>query len=140
MQKNLEPIPRSARHQVQVIGRLTVDAGGGQTLSCLCNTLNMSLSGVLVETGTELSVGSVLSYSFSLPGVKRVIEITGEVMRRSISIKPGNGVTIEGGAEAGGNEVVKNHGASTDRTHWYGIKFLDMMDEDRVDIERFLLA
>lgn len=139
MQNNLEHKPRSARHQVQVIGRLRVDVGGGASETCLCNTLNMSLSGVLVETGTMLAVGSVLSYSFSLPGVERIIEITGEVMRRSVA-GPGTGLKAEGTLKPGKTEVVGAAGATGEPLNWYGIKFLELIDEDRDELERFLLA
>jgi hypothetical protein len=149
MRKNLNPTPRSERRQIQVIGRLTVDTGRGDAETCLCNTRNMSLSGVLVETGSELDVGSVIRYSFSLPGVKRIMEITGEVMRFSPDAGPGVG----GGGRGGGSGAAKGalkpgnpglpgaanaFGGGTLRC--YGIKFLELMDDDRVDLERFLLS
>jgi len=74
--------PRAERHRVQVIGRLIVEKGGGERGTCLCNTLNMSLSGALVEASSPIEVGSVLNYAFSLPGVKSLIEVTGEVIRK----------------------------------------------------------
>jgi len=119
--------PRAERHRVQVIGRLIVEKGGGERGTCLCNTLNMSLSGALVEASSPIEVGSVLNYAFSLPGVKSLIEVTGEVIRKGgpISSAPG------AGEETAGLDP-------REPMTCYGIKFLDMKEVDRKALRRFL--
>ncbi|MFQ5466403.1 MAG: PilZ domain-containing protein [Thermodesulfobacteriota bacterium] len=129
MQRSHKFGPRAERHRVQVIGRLIVEKGGGERGTCLCNTLNMSLSGALVEASSPIEIGSVLNYAFSLPGMKSLIEVTGEVTRKGgpIAAAPAPGA----GEDTAGLDP-------RETMTCYGIKFLDMKEVDRKVLKRFL--
>lgn len=131
MPSRLSYIPRAERQRVQVIGKLTVEKESGERSTCLCNTLNMSISGALVETGAMIQVGSVLHYTFSLPGLKNLIDITGEVMRRESRVRE---------AGSGGGDDPSAHASAGEVMTCYGIRFLEVRDSDKEALKDFLLA
>jgi hypothetical protein len=116
---------RTARYVLKLLGRLTLEKAGRGGESCLCNTVNISLSGVLVETSSIIPVGSLLRYSFRIPVTDTSVDVTGEVVR-------GEGQRSQAkGPATGGREAAL---AGLNR---YGIRFLDLRDEDRRAIEGF---
>src|SRR3972149_1561667 len=74
-------LTRAERLELQILGKLTLEKSAGAGESFLCNTLNISTSGALVETGSMIPIGSLLKYSVSFPGFDRNFDIMGEVVR-----------------------------------------------------------
>ena len=104
---NLLNIPR--RESYRVLINVQVN-GKHDNKSFLCSSVNISCSGLLIETGKKLDVGDNVSCSFFLPGVKK-ITVNGTIVR--VNTKK---VDI--------NE--------------YGIKFDHINFEDRTSIEAFI--
>ena len=100
-------IPR--RESFRVLINVQVN-GKHDNKSFLCSSVNISCSGLLIETGKKLDVGDNVSCSFFLPGVKK-ITVNGTIVR--VNTKK---VDI--------NE--------------YGIKFDHINFEDRTSIEAFI--
>ncbi len=126
MEKRIRNLSREDRYEQQIIGKISRDITGGAGLSSevpfLCNMVNMSLSGALVETGTALAVGSLLKYSFRIPGANSTVNVLAEVVRL-------DGVEeIKKAAVAGKREKLKV----------YGIRFLDLNEMDRSSIQGYL--
>lgn len=80
----------------------------------VCNSLDISLDGMLIETDQMFKVGDRLSCSFFLPDMSQV-QTTGEIVR---SIIPAPGVTA----------------------NWYGVHFLDVSPEAEIILETFIDA
>jgi hypothetical protein len=124
MEKRIRNISREDRHEQQIIGKISLDVTGGAKLGdekpFLCNMINMSLSGALVETGTPLTVGKLMNYSFRIPGVSSTVNVLAEVVR------------LDG----------MDHEEKTERKREklkvYGIRFLDLNNMDRSNIQGFL--
>lgn len=116
MQK-LKRLSRADRYEIQILGKVTIENDTGANETYLCNTVNVSLSGAFVETGSAIPVGSLLKYSFSIPGFNISVNLIGEVVR--------------GEAEA---NTSRNKGLNR-----YGIIFLDMKEDDKIALESFLL-
>lgn len=142
MQKRLKYVPRAERHKVQVIGKLTLEKGMDGGGAYLCNTLNMSLSGALVETSSVIPVGSVLHYTFSLPGLKNLIEVTGEVMRKEGRLRRTPSGSKTGGESSNTVDSAQGRVKLFDKELMtcYGIKFLDIREEDKKAIKDFLVS
>lgn len=120
-------LTRAERLELQILGKLTLEKGAGPGESFLCNTLNISTSGALVETGSMIPIGSLLKYSVSFPGFDRHFDIMGEVVRGERK-----GLTARGDrAQTGESESRK--------LIRYGIMFLDLREEDRKAIEGFFI-
>lgn len=119
---------RASRHVLQILARLTIDRGNGNEESFFCNTVNVSLSGAFVETGAAIPIGSLLKYSFCIPGIKTPLNITGEIVRSE-----GSPSMAHYGHQTGMQSVQR-------RLNRYGIMFLDMKDEDRREMEEYLLS
>lgn len=129
MVSKYKELSRADRFELQILARLTIEENGGGGETYLCNTLNISLSGALVETGSMIPIGSLLRYSFSVPGVNRTVEITGEVVRGERNSFAAHKGRPDGEAElANARKLIK-----------YGIMFLDMKDDDRNVIEGYLM-
>lgn len=129
MVSKYKELSRADRFELQILARLTIEENGGGGETYLCNTLNISLSGALVETGSMIPIGSLLRYSFSVPGVNRTVDITGEVVRDERNSFAARKARPDGEAEpANARKLIK-----------YGIMFLDMKDEDRLVIEGYLM-
>lgn len=103
---NLLNIPRREAYRVLI----NVQVNGKQdNKSFLCSSVNISCSGILIETDNIFDLGNKVSCSFFLPGIKK-ITINGTVARVN--------------AKADKNE--------------YGIKFDHVNIEDRTSIEEFI--
>ena len=135
MEKRIRNLSREdRRYEQQIIGKISLNitgnitgdikggAGAGSEDPFLCNMVNMSLSGALVETGTALAVGSLLKYSFRIPGASNTVNVLAEVVRLD------------------GTETVKKtaEGRKQERLQVYGIRFLDLNDMDRSSIQGYL--
>ncbi|MEK7841261.1 MAG: PilZ domain-containing protein, partial [Deltaproteobacteria bacterium] len=71
-----------------------------------------SVSGVLIETGHALSIGETVSCSFFVPGNSTPITAVGEVVRKTDGRQPG--------------------------MNYYGIRFMDIREEDKLAIESYI--
>lgn len=104
---NLLNIPR--REAYRVIINVQVN-GKHDNKSFLCSSVNISSTGILIETANKLDLGDKVSCSFFLPGVKKM--------------------TLNG-------TIVRCHTKSVD-IYEYGIKFDRVNLEDRASIEAFI--
>lgn len=111
---------KGERHDVKVLGSLTIEGNTEKRQTCLCSTINFSLCGALVETGSEIPDGALLKYRFYIPGMTDPVMIVGEVVRTAHKAQ----------AHAG-------HGHLS-RLNRYGIVFLDMTVEDRLAVRGYL--
>jgi PilZ domain-containing protein len=123
MKKNFKTLSRADRYDLKVLGKISLDSEDGKGESYICNTINISLSGALVETGSQIPVGSLLKYSFSIPGFQIPVNIIGEVVR---------------GENTGG--LPEKSGKSRRSLNRYGIIFLDLSEEDKKAMIDFFLA
>ena len=122
MENRFTELARAERLELQILGKLTIEKSVGPSESFLCNTLNISTSGALVETGSMISIGSLLRYSVSFPGFDRSFDIMGEVVRGERKERPA------ASAESEPRKLIR-----------YGIMFLDLKDDDRKAIESFFV-
>lgn len=101
------------RRDIRILARIGVEGvKGSVSESFLGNTVNISMSGVLIETGHILTVGEAVSCSFFMPGNSMPITATGEVVR-----------------QANGKQLGMNY---------YGIRFIDIKEEDRLAIDSYI--
>lgn len=101
----------SKRESFRVLARVQV-TGRFNDKSFLCSTVNISSSGLLLETDRQLTVGDAITCSFFLPGSKQ-LELRGNVVRGS---------------------------RKNDNLHEYGIKFLPLDYEIRGALKAFILS
>jgi hypothetical protein len=127
MGKNLTELTRAERLDFQILGKLTLEKSAGPGESFLCNTLNISTSGALVETGSMIPIGSFLKYSVSFPGF-RTFEIIGEVVRGERKDVSNRREKPQGAQDSEPRKLIR-----------YGIMFLDLKEEDRKAIEDFFI-
>ncbi len=131
MDKNLN---RAERHDLKIIGEInSTPQTGTATRPFLCNTINMSLTGALVETSQLLSLGALLDYSFRLPGAEDRVKVLAEIVRSEPAAT--ETATFE---QNGVSEVRQNP-----RRHalgLYGIRFLEIKESDVSAIKSFLLS
>ncbi len=80
----------------------------------VCNSLDISLDGMLIETAQMFNVGDRLSCSFFLPDMSQV-QTTGEIVR---TITPAPGV----------------------KSNWYGVHFLEVSPDAEKILETFIDA
>jgi len=115
---------RLKRYRVKVLGNAVVEKDGLEE-SFLSNTLNISLSGALIETGHPMPKGSLLRYCFKVPGVEKTFNILAEVVRSD---------------ETGPSEDLGRNKSIRERVmpRLYGIRFLDLSEKDRADIACYL--
>ncbi len=99
------------RKDIRILARVDFENTKGME-SFLGNTVNISASGMLIECTHRLQAGDAVSPSFSLPGNTSSITATGEVVREAQTIHSG--------------------------MNRYGIKFLDIREEDKKVIESFI--
>jgi len=71
---------RLRRYHVKVLGNAVLEKDGNEE-TFLSNTINISLSGALIETGHAMPLGALLRYCFKVPGVGRTFNILAEVVR-----------------------------------------------------------
>ncbi|HTG80955.1 MAG TPA: PilZ domain-containing protein [Geobacteraceae bacterium] len=99
----------ATRTSYKVILKATVH-GRERESSFLCTSRDISTSGILIETDRELAKGDRVTFTFFLPGASQVVA-EGEMVR-----------TEEKG----------------DGALHYGIRFVDIKEETRQAIERFV--
>lgn len=122
-------LTRAERIELQILGKLTLEKSAGPGESFLCNTLNISTSGALVETGSMIPIGSLLKYSVNFPGFERNFDIMGEVVRGERKTVPSRRDRVQQApAESEPRKLIR-----------YGIMFLDLKEEDRKAIEVFFI-
>jgi len=75
---NLLNIPRREAYRVLINVQVN---GKHDNKSFLCSSVNISCSGLLIETGKKLDLGDNVSCSFFLPGAKNKITVNGTIAR-----------------------------------------------------------
>lgn len=80
----------------------------------LCNSLNLSASGVLILTARRLKVGDKITLKITLPLEKEKVEVEGKVVREAGEIKS--------------------------RLNGYGILFTDLSEKDKTRLQKFVDA
>ncbi len=122
MDKRYKKLTRAERYNVQVLGRITLESNDGKGESYICNTINVSLSGALVETGSLIPMGSLLKYAFCMPGFTIPVNVIGEVVRGERD-----------------DEDERKSRTKSQKLYRYGIIFLDMREEDKKAMESYLI-
>lgn len=132
----MENAKRAMRYEIKILGRISLESGGKEEGPYLCDTVNMSLSGAFVETGSFIPVGSLLKYSFCLPGMNTPINITGEIIRGASYIP--KVIDASGNPDAGPErDWISSRHAHLNR---YGIMFLDIKEEDKKALEQYFIS
>ncbi|HLC19006.1 MAG TPA: PilZ domain-containing protein [Thermodesulfobacteriota bacterium] len=124
MEKGLNSVKRSERYGVKILGNIVLESTHSER-AYLGDTLNLSLSGALIETGHDMPVGTLFKYSFRIPGEKNALDIMSEVVRKA----------------GPGEKAVKDafpEGLERKNMNLYGIRFLDVKKEELSAIECFL--
>ncbi len=139
-------LSRADRYDIQILGNITLDKDGEKQESYICNTVNVSLSGALVETGSLIPVGSLLKYTFRMPGFSVPVNVIGEIVRgvRDAAQVPAAGGKPKGRGrpkKAKKDEVPdgKASGGRDKKLNRYGIIFLDMSEQDKLALEIYLV-
>ena len=128
----MDNLNRAERHDLKIIGEInSTPQTGTATRPFLCNTLNMSLTGALVETSQLLPLGALLDYSFRLPGAGEQVKVLAEIVRS----EPAATVT-----RAGGRGEVAQQNLRRQTLGLYGIRFLEIKESDVAAIKNFLLS
>ena len=104
----------SWRETYRVLLNVAIDGTVNDNRCLSCNSLDISLDGMLIETEQVFIVGDQIFCSFFLPDMSQV-QTTGEIVR---TITPAVGVT-------------KN---------WYGVHFVDVSSEAEKMLETFIDA
>lgn len=104
---NLLNIPRREAYRVLISVQVN---GKHESKSFLCSSVNISCSGILIETDKKLEPGDNVTCSFFLPGVAKKITVNGTVVRANNK-----------------NDINE-----------YGIKFAHLNYEGRTSIEAFI--
>ena len=104
---NMLNIPRREAYRVLINVQVN---GKHDSKSFLCSSVNISCSGLLIETSNKLDLGDNASCSFFLPGVMKKITINGTIVRANNK-----------------NDINE-----------YGIKFAHLNYEGRTSIEAFI--
>jgi hypothetical protein len=121
---------RAERHDLKIIGEInSTPQTGTATRPFLCNTLNMSLTGALVETSQLLSLGALLDYSFRLPGGEGRVKVLAEIVRSEPAAPEPDGESAEA------RQQPRRHTLGL-----YGIRFLEIKESDIKAIKNFLLS
>ena len=103
----------SWRETYRVLLNVAVD-GNISNNHFVCNSLDISLDGMLIETAQIFGVGDRLSCSFFLPDMTQ-LQIAGEIVR---TVQPAPGVDA----------------------HWYGVHFLEISVDAEKSLEAFIDA
>ena len=113
MQKVGKYINVPVRRDIRMLARIGVEGVKGTPWeSFLGNTINISMSGVLIETTHTISIGETVSCSLFVPGNITPITVSGEIVRR-----------------------VDGKGAGM---NYYGIKFVDIREDDKLVIGNYV--
>jgi len=78
----------------------------------LCNSLNLSASGILILTARRLKMGDTIDLQITLPLEKEKVQVAGEVVREAREIKS--------------------------RLNGYGVRFRDISENDKVRLQKFV--
>jgi len=128
-------LSRADRYDIQILGNISLEKDGEKQESYICNTVNVSLSGALVETSSLIPVGSLLQYTFRMPGFSVPVNVIGEIVR---------GVRDQAPAESekpkkGRKKKQPDEEAAPKKINRYGIIFLDMNEQDKLALEIYLV-
>jgi len=121
---------RLQRYQVKVLGNAVLEKKGVEE-SFFSNTLNISLSGALIETSHLMPLGSLLRYCFHFPGVDKTFKLLAEVVRHDGQETDGNDGSVK-------KPPLQNPSLHRAALQLYGIKFLDLTEQDRAEIACYL--
>ena len=138
--RHFKRLSRADRFDIQILGNITIEKDGDKQESYICNTLNVSLSGALVETSSQIPVGSLLKYTFCMPGFSVPVNVIGEVVRGvraqgAVAAPPAEkaGAKTKGKGKGGRKKTKKGdaeaaaaEAAEEKKLNRYGIIFLDM--------------
>lgn len=142
---HFKKLSRADRFDIQILGNITLEKDGGREESYICNTVNVSLSGALVETGSVIPVGSLLKYTFRMPGFSVPVNVIGEVVR---GIRDTVDVPFPDEKPKDGKHKKTAKAKDPDRDcavegikklNRYGIIFLDMNEQDKLALEIYLV-
>lgn len=78
----------------------------------LCNSMNLSATGILLVTARKLKMGETVELQITLPREREKVRVNGEVMREAREVKT--------------------------KLNAYGVRFTDLSDEDRKRIRAFV--
>jgi hypothetical protein len=141
---HFKKLSRADRFDIQILGNITLEKDGEKEESYICNTVNISLSGALVETSSIIPLGSLLKYTFRMPGFSVPVNVIGEVVRgvRDTTSVPSS-KSPKGGKRKKAAKA-KNPGADcagegVKKLNRYGIIFLDMNKQDKLALEIYLV-
>ncbi len=119
---------RAERHDLKIIGEVSNTPKAGEVSKpFLCNTINMSLTGALVETSHSIKLGALLNYSFRLPGANDQVKVLTEVVRCKAT-------------DSKSTEANPKKNQRRKALNIYGIRFLEVKKTDLSAIKAFLLA
>lgn len=80
VKKGLFPVPGAAQ---RVAVRMEVELGSGKLLR-LCQSENLSISGMLIRTGERLPIGSTIGFEFVLPGDEEPLRGEAQIVRHTL--------------------------------------------------------
>jgi len=129
-------LSRADRYDVQILGNISLEKDGEKQESYICNTLNVSLSGALVETSSRIPVGSLLKYTFRMPGFSVPVNVIGEIVRGVRDAPPADNEKPKG---RGRRKKTPEAAAAPKKLNRYGIIFLDMSEQDKLALEIYLV-
>lgn len=129
-------LSRADRYDVQILGNISLEKDGEKQESYICNTVNVSLSGALVETSSVIPVGSLLKYTFRMPGFSVPVNVIGEIVRGVRDAPPADKEKPKRGRKKKKPETEE---APPKKLTRYGIIFLDMNEQDKLALEIYLV-
>jgi hypothetical protein len=140
MENDTKEASRARRTELKILGRITLDipgaaSGAGEGGSYLCNIINMSLTGALVECGHTMPVGSLVNYSFRMPGGEATVKVLAEVVRRE---RGSARYLFDEGASGEEEHPFPAAPSSREGINLYGIRFLDMKENVRGALKSYL--
>lgn len=101
----------ATRISVRIMARISVEVASGRT-TVLCQTENVSRSGMLLRTDRQFDIGSTLGFDFQLVGLSDAI--------------------------SGNAEVVRHTHLGRDSVMGVGVRFLELFGDGRERLERHL--
>jgi hypothetical protein len=81
-QATIRLMSMSVRSPIEILVQMVVKSDGNK-LMLACQTKNLSSTGMLLRTASNLPEGSELDFSFNLPNDERIIQGTAKVVRRA---------------------------------------------------------
>jgi len=129
-------LSRADRYDVQILGNISLEKDGEKQESFICNTVNVSLSGALVETSSVIPVGALLKYTFRMPGFSVPVNVIGEIVR---GVRDPVGAVAEKPRKGRKKKKTEEPEAAPKKLNRYGIIFLDMNEQDKLALEIYLV-